>query len=205
MDERSTQPGMRPASDHRRDLALVEQVLNGETAAREAFLERMKCVGRILSVRNARMGRPLNDDELADVTQETLLQIWRKLETYSGRASIETWVYGFCSLEILSYLRKRARMPSTLEDVPEPVDESEPAEASDPATQAAGIERWVRHLARREAEVVRLHHVDQLDYEEIGELLAISKSSVKTHYYRALEKLRTLLPNTPPRDEGASA
>ena len=55
----------------------------------------------------------------------------------------------------------------------------------------------LRHLAPREAEVVRLRHVEQLSFAEIASALDISTSSAKTHYNRGLDKLRDLLANQP--------
>ena len=172
-------------------------VLEGQPAARRAFVERMRVVGRLLTARNRRMGQPFQDSELADLTQETLLQVWRKLSTYRGEASLETWVYRFSSLEFASALRRRGRQPQRIEDVEaaEPVQvergDEVPEGIDPPFDQQLG--QLLRHLSRREAEVVRLVHVDTLGLREVAERLGISVSSVKTHYYRGLDKLRQVL------------
>ena len=67
-----------------------------------------------------------------------------------------------------------------------------------PARSEQGIGTYLKHLAPREADVVRLRHVEDLSFQETGEVLGISASSAKTHYYRALEKLRDILSPKPP-------
>lgn len=182
-----------PSASDSQDKALVTSVLSGQPEAHREFVERMRVVGRILAARNRRMGMPLSDDELADLAQETLLQIWRKLPTYRGDAALETWAYRFCALEFANHLRRRARSPRLLEDARAAVEPA-PAAEREPGVDFAGdMAGLLKHLAPREAQVVELVHVDMLGFREASEALAISVSSAKTHYYRALEKLRSVL------------
>jgi RNA polymerase sigma-70 factor (ECF subfamily) len=181
-------PAHTPDGKHAEDKALVMDVLAGKPAARSAFVERMRVVPRVLAARNRRLGRPLQEAELADLVQETLLHLWRKLASYRGDASLETWAYSFSSLELSNALRKRAgsRRREDAGAVPEPFVE-DPAPPDD---ELAGL---LRHLSPREADAVRLVHVDSLGLREVADRLEISVSSVKTHYYRGLEKLRAVI------------
>jgi RNA polymerase sigma-70 factor (ECF subfamily) len=185
---------------HQHDLSLVRSVLASDPRAREEFAARMDYVGRLLAVLNRRHGRPLKEDELADLAQETLLVVWRKLPEFEGRSRLETWIYRCTSLEFLAALRARARRPQPLDGLAE----VEPlrgagAEAGGVVAEAAAgdepppLRRFLGHLSVREAEVVRLRHLETLSFREIGAGLGISPSSAKTHYYRGLEKLRALL------------
>lgn len=150
----------------------------------------MTCIGRILAVRNRRAGAPLAADELEDVAQETALLVWKKLHTYEGRASLETWVFRFCAFEHVSALRRRARRPLLVSDPPDMVDA---AESSSDGSSAESFEALMRHLTAREAEVMRLRHIDQLSFQEIAAVLEIAPSSAKTHHARGAEKLRVAL------------
>ncbi len=185
-------------SRYQHDLALVRSVLVGDPRARERFAARMDFVGRLLAVLNRRRSRPLKDDELADLAQETLLVVWRKLPGFEGRSTLETWIFRITSLEFLAALRVRARRPrleGIAEVVPVPAAQHEP----DPVVEATAgdepppLRRFLAHLSEREAEVVRLRHLETQSFREIADGLGISPSSAKTHYYRGLEKLRALL------------
>ena len=182
-----------PTSPTHDDLELARRVLANERGALEVVVERMRCVGSILMVRNARLGRPLDSSALDDLVQDTLVVIWRRLHSFEGRGPLEAWVYRICSFELLSALRDLRRVPRNETDsgaelvllpaVP-PLDEEDEHPRKD---------RLLRHLATREAQVVELKHYEDMTFEQISELLEVSESTVKTHYYRGLEKLREVL------------
>src|SRR5262245_47547866 len=81
---------------HVADLSLVRGVHRGDPDASRRFIDRMRCIPKILSVLNARSGRPLDGHDLRDLTQDTLMAVWKKLDRFEGRASLETWAYRFC-------------------------------------------------------------------------------------------------------------
>ena len=177
---------------HYEDKSFVADVLRGETQARRTFVERMRMVGRILSARNRRAGRPLSEEEIADLSQQVTLLVWGKLASFEGRSSFDTWVYRFCYLEFMNALRKRTKQPHSLgDDIPE--DRVEFEEPDESLEETSELELLLRHLTPREAEVARLVHAGDLSFPETAQRLSISVSSVKTLYYRGLEKLRVVL------------
>jgi len=150
-------------------------------------------VGRVLVARNNRQGRPLGNADLEDLTQDVLVIVWRKLVDYRGEAPLGAWVYGICSLEYFNAQRRfgRDRRVSSLEQ------ETVQPEAPSGGSQDEDLGHLLKHLSAREAEVVRLRHIDCLQLKEVGSALGISTSSAKTHYYRALSKLRELIQGGP--------
>ncbi len=170
------------------DLALARAASAGERPAMEQILDRMSCVPRILSAQNEQLGRPLGASDLDDVGQDVMLLVWQKLPTFEGRATLESWVYRICQLEILTFLRRQRRRPAL---DPDSVDAASADPGSTPDVFA--IERALRLLQELPWEserVIRLKHFEMLTFEEIGAKLAISSNTAKTTYYRALLKLR---------------
>lgn len=187
-DEAPEQAAKSPAHA---DVRLVGAVRRGERAAVEEFLDRMRCVRRFLGARNAAMGRPLSPDELEDTLQSTLLALWAKLDAYAGTGSLEAWAYRFSYLELLSRLQVLRRRPRSLEDVGHAA-EIELLPGGDPFEH----ERLHLALARLDAgaaSVLRLRNLDGLTFEEIAARERSPVNTVKTRYYRALERLRGLL------------
>jgi RNA polymerase sigma-70 factor (ECF subfamily) len=173
-----------------RDVLLVRGALSGRGEAVREFLERMRCVPRMVAAHNAKLGSPLAEEALEDVVQEALVAIWRKLERFDGRAALETWVYPFCAFEFLRRLRAERRLPKGLDQalagsILEPVA---PSEAS--LLELEPVLEELEALDPDQAAVLRLKHFEDLTFEALAQRLAISPNTAKTRYYAGLQKLR---------------
>lgn len=176
-----------------RDLELVQRTLREEPDAIDEFLRRLACVRRFLSARNAAFGAPLNAAELEDTLQNTLLALWQKRAEFGGYGTLEAWAFRFSYLELLNRLQALRRRPRSLEDY-RARGHAEP-EAT-PLADPFEHELLYRALARLEphgAELLRARHLVGLDFEEIAAREGVPLATIKTRYYRALERLRTLL------------
>ena len=178
------------------DLALVEAALRGDPVAVDRFLERMKCVPRMLAAKNRRLGARLDQTELEDLTQETLMAVWRKLPQYNGAARLETWVFRFCFLELLKRLRRRRDRDEEADRALSPADELRESGRAETGIDFERVHLSLERLDDDEAEVIRLKHFCGLTFEEAGGRLGISSNTVKTRYYRGLRKLRGMLAET---------
>src|SRR5262249_52313107 len=63
-----------------------------------------------------------NEADAEDVTQEVLLQVTRKLDTFRGQAALSTWLHRITVNAALAYRRKRAQFkpgpaPASLDDL----------------------------------------------------------------------------------------
>ena len=193
----STEPGEQrgptwPVRPHASDFGLVQRVLQGDAAALENLITRLRCVPAFLAARNVQLGIHFGSHEIEDLAQDTLVAVWRKLPEYRGDARIESWVCQFCEFQLRNARRRRAARRREAEafgvvtdnDVVEPLD--------------AGVDLEAVHLALHglpedEALVVRLKHFDGRTFDEIAVLLGGSPNTAKTRYDRALEHLRGVL------------
>jgi RNA polymerase sigma-70 factor (ECF subfamily) len=177
----------------REDLQMVEDALDGSARGAEALAARLRCVPRILAACNARMGSPLDRDDLDDLTQDTVVVILGKLALYEGRSSLEGWIYRICSLEILNAVRRKRRLPPTAENAIETKDRSADPEDFECAERFEDVHRALDHIQAAEADVIRLKHFEDLTFDQIGELLGCSPSTAKARYYRGLASLEHML------------
>ena len=182
-------PAERPFAD---DLVLTRAALAGDEVALACLVRRLACLPRILEALSARLGRPLDEQELEDRGQETLIVAWRKLASFSGEARLETWSYGLARLELMNAIRRKRRRPDyrTESTGHEPADVDEPpAEPHDRDVLLAEVAR----LVPAEGEIVRLKHFEDLTFDEIAARLAITLSTAKTRYYRGVARLHERL------------
>jgi RNA polymerase sigma-70 factor, ECF subfamily len=131
-----------------------------------------------------------------DLAQEILLQVWRSLPQFQGRAGAATWCYRVALNTALGWRRKehrrRARQQPLLEV------EHLPAAGPDSAQQLHQrevVERLyaaIRQLPKAEAALVLLY-LDDLSYRQIAEVLGISEGNVGVKLSRARRALGELM------------
>ncbi len=154
-------------------------------------MERMECVPYILAAQNKRMGQPLNLHDLADVVQESLAKVWKKLGSYEGRAALETWTYRFCYLELMNGIRKKRRWSDSAQ--PESEVEEVASSTESRAVEFEFLHKGLEAVGPPESDIVRLKHFEELTFAEIAERLGVSANTAKTQYYRGLSKLKERL------------
>ncbi len=187
--EIGTAPARVPDASHEPDLQVSREALRGSLPARKRFVEQMRCVPRYMCVLNGRLGRPFSDHELEDLTQETLVEIWRRLDSYAGLASLETWAFSFCQQVMSSRLRSHRRRPASVELSDSQGDPNAPRSSLD----FEHIHNALGQLPPRDAAIIRLKHFEELTFEQIAERLAMPPSSAKADYHRSIDRLRELL------------
>ncbi len=131
-------------------------------------------------------------EDCQDLIQEILLQVWRSLPQFEGRASASTWIYRVALNTALSWHRKekprRARQSVVLEV------EDLPAAGLDSAQQLVqreAVQRLyaaIRHLPKTDAALVLLY-LDDLSYRQMAEVLGISEGNVGVKLNRAKKAL----------------
>ncbi len=173
----------------------MRAVLAKEPDAVERFVARMRCVPLILESRNARLGTPLVEDDLIDTVQDTLVVIWKKLSTYSGKSSLETWAFGFCRNQMLNAIRKRARRPLPLGIAGEAKGSllEQTYESDTESDRFDVLSRGLDRLDAMHEQVIRLKCHSGLTFAQVGGKLGISPNTAKTYYYRGLKRLQSLL------------
>lgn len=178
--------------DLAQDRALVDAVLEGREAAIHELSDRLRCVYRILSAQNARLGRPLNEHDLADVAQDTVVIILSKLGEFAATGPLEGWMFRVCSFEFMNSLRRRRRR-RTDELVEETtVDESAAREQRE-TMQREEIHRALDRIGGDEAEALRLKYFEGLTFTEMEARLGVSANTLKARFYRGMQKMAPLL------------
>lgn len=180
------------------DQKLVEALQRGEPGAVEALLDRYG--GWIYRVAR----RLLNDPrDVEEVTQDVLLTVVRKIQTFKGEAAFSSWLYRIAVNAAYQRLRaKRARPEVSLEPFLPVFDDEgryiEPvvdwsSKLNDPAVAGetrAAIERSLSRLPEEYRVVIQLHDVEELPNEEVAATLGLTVAAVKSRVHRARLFLR---------------
>ncbi len=138
--------------------------------------------------------------EADDVTQETFLRVFRKLDTLRDPARVSSWLYRIATNLVNDRFRALGRRP---QDRPLCDDGDEPAhdDASVPrldsllasSEMSDCVQRYIDELSDSYRAVILLHDLEELTNPEIAELLGCSLETVKIRLHRARGKLREAL------------
>jgi RNA polymerase sigma-70 factor, ECF subfamily len=145
--------------------------------------------------------------EAADVLQNVFLKILRGLRQFNGQSSLKTWIYRIAVHESLNHRRSRGRRlfhePFSVDDASLPPrvqaaahgkdDKETPYHAYEQAERQARVQRALASLAQPFRMVVILREIENLSYEEIGQVLGIAEGTVKSRLRRGRELLKRKL------------
>ena len=126
-------------------------------------------------------GRP---EAAEDLTQETFLQAWRRLDTFDEGAPLRPWLHRIAHREFLQALR-RQRPQTRLDEIGE-------IAAADAAAWTEGVELRVliARLPVEARELVVLHDLEGYTSEEIGRIVGKPGGTVRSQLSAARALLR---------------
>ena len=160
--------------------------LSADTERRERFLEiadRYKMViAKVCSV-YASASAPF-----ADLYQEVMVNVWSGLESWRGDAKMSTWIYRLAINTCITWHRRNRRHVEgavSLDFCPE--IQSEPSSAD----EVAELYRLIAMLDPFDKALITLW-LDERPYDEIAQIIGISKANVATRPHRIREKLTKL-------------
>jgi len=132
-----------------------------------------------------------NQTMAEDLLQDTFLQLHRARRTYTPPRPVRPWVYAITRHVALMHLRSQRRRKEILpdENLPEVPVPPEMEQLADRAT----VQRLLGTLPRPAQEVLILHHLLGLSFDEVGQIMGIAAGTAKVRAHRALKKIRESL------------
>ena len=121
-----------------------------------------------------------------DLLQEILLQIWRSLDRFQQRSSIDTWCYRIALNTAMSWRRKVGRRDRRLSSSTTAVDQLPGAvDGHDPA---ALLQRFLQTLSSTDRALV-LMYLDDLSGAEMAKITGLSEAAVRVRIHRVKTRL----------------
>jgi RNA polymerase sigma-70 factor, ECF subfamily len=119
-----------------------------------------------------------------DMFQEVVINLWKGYPAFRGESKIQTWIYRIALNTCVTFLRKSGKRPVTL-----PLTDDLHVYADEPDTnRIKELYKLINRLNAIEKAVVLLYLEDR-SYEEIAQIVGISKSNVGVRIVRIKEKL----------------
>ena len=163
------------------EYGLIQSAQRGEIEAFSALVERHWT--RLVSIARSVVG----DSEAEDCVQEAMVIVWEKLKTLRDCGAFLPWIIRIVARRSIRRARSRSRFVA-LEAV---------AEGADPGSARGSefihVEQVLALLPARQRAVMHLTVVEGMTDSEIGNALAITAASVRSHRRRARDTLRQVL------------
>ena len=125
-----------------------------------------------------------------DITQDTFIEAFKKLDQYRGDAPFWSWLRRIAVNTTLMKLRRDKNAPLSLDEVTE-LAESEIH--TDQAATQHDLEKILSQLSATARAVVWLHDIEGYTHDEIGKMMDKTPSFSKSQLSRAYDKLRSIL------------
>lgn len=163
---------------------VVQSATNGDRAAlREIYEATSDRVFRL-------MVRMVGQQDADDLTQQTFVRAFTKLDQFNGESKFETWLYRLATNEALQHLR-REKHRRTKELVVEPTVRH--ADHVDQNERAAMVRTALDQLDPELRAIFTLKEESGLSYQEIAATLGIPEGTVGSRLNRARRELRKLI------------
>ena len=185
------------------DLEIIKRVKKGDKESFREIINRYKKV-----VYNHSRSFLRDEQEAEDAAQEVFISIYNNIKSFRGDSKLSTWIYRITVNTCKNRLKQMKRLKSRIsEDAFENEDgeieqrivnikekeEKEPDNLFASESLRSAILKRVDELTEEQKNVIMLRDVDGLSYDEVGHVMKLSVSAVKSKLFRARENLREKL------------
>ncbi len=129
-----------------------------------------------------------DNDEVADLFQEVLINIWQGIDSFKGEAQLSTWIWRVATNTCITYDRKRNRRVPT---IPLTMDINLFADQDEDSRQIRQLYERINRLGYLDRALVLLW-LENLTYEEIGQITGLTAKNVSVKLVRIRQQLKNM-------------
>jgi RNA polymerase sigma-70 factor (ECF subfamily) len=134
-----------------------------------------------------------NKEHRKDLEQEIIIQLWNSFDNYNDKYKYSTWMYRIALNVAISFYRKEKKQPVKNDFYNEAsifniVDENEENETELDAHLKL-LQKFINNLNELNKALMLLY-LEERNYEEIAEIMGITKTNVATKISRIKLKLK---------------
>ena len=133
-----------------------------------------------------------NKDDVDDLFQEVMINVWRSLESFRQEAKISTWLYRIAVNTALLYNKRFKRKSGRIKNV-QPLELDENHFSADPFQNNNDedlkiLNKAISRLEKQDRIIIGLY-LEDVSYEEISEIVGISVNYVGVKINRIKQAL----------------
>lgn len=131
-----------------------------------------------------------DSDEVNDLFQEALINLWKGYGSFKGKSNIRTWIYRVALNTCISLERKKKKTDT----IPLTIDINLFEDTDEDTKQIKMLYGRINKLKPFDRAIVLLW-LENMSYEEIGTIVGIPTSNVSIRLFRIKEKLKKMSNN----------
>ena len=128
-----------------------------------------------------------DSDEVNDLFQEVLINLWKGFESFEGKSKIDTWIWRVSFNTCISQERKKKRNSP----IPPPIGIDLFNDKDDDTKQVKMLYDRIHRLKPFDRAIVLLW-LENMSYEEIAAIVGITVKNVSVRLYRIKEELKQM-------------
>jgi RNA polymerase sigma-70 factor (ECF subfamily) len=136
-------------------------------------------------------------DRASDITQDTFIKAYRKLDTVTDATSTRSWLYRIATNTAIDDMRRRRNVTSMPDDAPtfanRPDHRPGPEAEVMAGTLDERIQRALLTLRPNHRQCLLLSDLEDMSAQQIGEVMGLSYGAVRTLLCRARSEMRHAL------------
>lgn len=133
-----------------------------------------------------------DEDTARDLTQDTFVRVFERMDQYAGTGSLRSWVFQIAANLVRERARTFLRRAELLEREA-PVFETSASDDTRRIESRMVLDEALARLPEEQRTALLLYEVDGYTHAEIGEMLGVAEGSSKARVSRAKAALRTAL------------
>ena len=136
-------------------------------------------------------------DRAADITQDTFIKAYRKLDTVTDAASTKSWLYRIATNTAIVDMRRRKNVTTMSDDQPTFANRADTRPGPEAQVMAGTLDERVQRalltLRPNHRQCLLLSDLDDMSAQQIGEVMGLSYGAVRTLLCRARGEMRRAL------------
>ena len=171
------------------DRSLVSRIVSGDTAAFRLLIKQnerlvVHMIGRLID----------RAEDREELCQDVFLKVHEKLGEFNFQSKLSTWIATIAYRHAINHLRKKKIEVS---DIPEEESFTAHFVALDNPEEQVNDEETnkivltlIDQLPPQYKAVLTLYHLEEKNYQEIGEITGMPEGTVKNYLFRARQLLK---------------
>ena len=136
-------------------------------------------------------------DRAADITQDTFIRAYRKLDTITEATSTRSWLYRIATNTAIDDMRRRRMVTPMGDDAPAFANRPDQSPGPEAQVMASTLDERVQRalltLRPNHRQCLLLSDLDDMSAQQIGEVMGLSYAAVRTLLCRARGEMRRAL------------